>query len=189
VTELEKYITTTMGVAEDDVQRIASFFQPITLLKGEYFLKAGRMSERLAFVQEGILREYVARDEQEVTKWICTKGYFVVDLSAFIFRKPARFNLQALTDVELHVIDAANYKRIGEVLPDWNELEKRFITRCFSALEDRVLMHLSMTAAERYDLVFAQRRELFNHVPLHYLASMLGMTPETLSRLRARAAT
>jgi CRP-like cAMP-binding protein len=112
MTELEKYITTTMGVAEGDVQRIASFFQPVTLLKGEYYLKAGRMSERLGFVQDGILREYVVRDGQEVTKWICTKGYFVVDLSAFIFRQPARFNLQALTDMELHVIDAASYKRI-----------------------------------------------------------------------------
>jgi hypothetical protein len=50
------------------------------------------------------------------------------------------------------------------------------------------MMHLSMTAAERYELFFEQRRDLFNKVPLQYLASMMGMTPETLSRLRSRSA-
>ncbi|HAM98646.1 MAG TPA: cyclic nucleotide-binding protein [Marinilabiliales bacterium] len=188
MTELEKYIQTYFGVNKDDLTKISSFFKPSALKKGDYFLKTGRHSDRLGFVQSGIIREFVFIDDKEVTKWISTKGYFAVDLSSFIFQLPARWNIQALTDCELYIIDSKGYQKIGQVIPRWAELEKLFIAKCFTVLEDRIITHLSMTAEERYNHLFNFNKELFNLVPLQYLASMLGMTPETLSRLRKKAA-
>jgi CRP/FNR family transcriptional regulator, anaerobic regulatory protein len=187
LTELEKYIHIYFGVSFEDTSKISTFFKPLKLKKGDYFLKAGRYSDRLGFVQTGIIREYVFINDKEITKWISTKGYFVVDLSSFAFQQRARWNIQALTDCELYVIDNLSYQSIGEVIPSWPKLEKLFIAKCFTVLEDRVLQHLSMTAEERYNQLFSFNKELFNQVPLQYLASMLGITPETLSRLRKKA--
>jgi CRP-like cAMP-binding protein len=187
MTELEKYIHTYFGVSKDELTKISSFFNPMTLKKGDYFLKTGRYSERLGFVQAGIIREFVLIDDKEITKWISTKGYFVADLSSFLFQQAARWNVQALTDCELYVINNKDYQKIGQVIPRWTELEKLVIAKCFTVLEDRILQHLSMTAEERYNQLFNFNKELFNQVPLQYLASMLGMTPETLSRIRKKA--
>jgi CRP-like cAMP-binding protein len=186
MTELEKYIQTYFGVTHDELIQISSFFKPIAIKKGDYFLKTGRNSDRLGFLQSGIIREFLFIDDKEVTKWISTKGYFVVDLSSFIFHSPARWNIQAITDCELFVIDKSDYQRIIQFIPRWAELEKLFIAKCFSVLEDRIISHLSMTAEERYKQLFNFNKELFNQVPLQYLASMLGMTPETFSRIRKK---
>jgi CRP-like cAMP-binding protein len=187
MTELEKYIQTYFGVNKDDLTKISSFFKPLTLKKGDYFLKTGRHSNKLGFVQTGIMREFVFIQDKEVTKWISTQGYFVVDLSSFVFQVPARWNIQALTDCELYIIDYKDYQNIGQLIPLWTELEKLFLAKCFAVLEDRILQHLSMSAEERYDQLFNFNAALFNLVPLQYLASMLGMTPETLSRLRKKS--
>ena len=100
------------------------------------------------------------------------------------FRHTARWNIQALTDVELYSINKTDYNKIGKLIPQWYELEKLFIARCFIMLEDRIYSHLSMSAEERYQFFYERNTELFNQVPLQYIASMLGMTPETFSRIR-----
>ncbi len=187
MTELEKYIQTYFGIDPNDLAKISLYFKPITIRKGDYFLKTGQYANRLGFVQAGILREFVTINGKEVTKWIATKGYFVVDLSSFIFKQSARWNIQALTDCEIYVIESKDYQIIGQVIPRWTELEKLFIAKCFTVIEDRVLQHISMTAEERYNQLFNFNKELFNQVPLQYLASMLGITPETLSRLRKKS--
>ena len=184
MTELEKYIQTYFGVSDSDLIKISSFFHLTTIKKGDFFLKAERYSDRLAFVQTGILREFVFVGEKEITKWISTKGYFAVDLSSFHFGNTARWNIQALTDCELYIIDKKKYQKIKQIIPTWAELEKLFLAKCFTVLEDRIVTQISMTAEERYNQLFQFNKELFNQVPLQYLASMLGMTPETLSRLR-----
>ncbi|MCA6440778.1 MAG: Crp/Fnr family transcriptional regulator [Sediminibacterium sp.] len=187
MTELEKYIETFFGVGMDDLSKISSFFKPVTLKKGDYFLKTGRYCDRLGFMQAGIIREFVFVEDKEITKWISTKGYFVVDLASFVFQQKARWNIQALTDCELYIIDHNDYQKIGEVVSGWSSLEKLFIAKCFTILEDRILQHLSMSAEERYNQLFNFNKELFNQVPLQYLASMLGIASETLSRLRKKA--
>ncbi|MBI3239468.1 MAG: Crp/Fnr family transcriptional regulator [Flavobacteriia bacterium] len=187
MTELEHYISSYFGVAQsDDLDAIGQFFQPTTLKKGEYFLETGKACKQLSFIQSGMLRIYVQTEDKEVTQWISTKGFFVTDLAGFVFGTPARWTIQALSDVELFTINREDYINISKLVPKWHELEKLFIARCFIMLEDRIFTHLSMTAEERYNFFFEHNKELFNQVPLQYIASMLGMTPETFSRIRKK---
>jgi CRP-like cAMP-binding protein len=187
MTELEHYISSYFGIAQpDDLVAIGQFFQPTTLKKGNYFLETGKACNQLSFIQSGMLRIYVQTEDKEVTQWISTKGFFVTDLAGFVFETPARWTIQALSDVELFTINRADYINISKLVPKWHELEKLFIARCFIMLEDRIFTHLSMTAEERYNFFFEHNKELFNQVPLQYIASMLGMTPETFSRIRKK---
>lgn len=129
---------------------------------------------------------FVSTDDKEITQWISTKGYFCADLSSFVFETPSRLSIQALVDTEIFTISKEDYGLIGELVPKWHEFEKLFIARCFITLEERIFSHLSMAAEERYEHFFEKNRELFNQVPLQYIASLLGMTPETFSRIRKK---
>lgn len=189
MTEIEEYIKTYFSGTHEELKLIGSLFNPYVLKKGEYFLRAGNHSDKLGFVKSGIIREYTNIENKEITKWIASTGYFTVDISSFIFHHPARWNLQAVSDCELFVLNKKDYEQIKKQISNWDELEKKFIVKCFSVLEDRIIMHLSMSAEERYLKFFNASKELFNLVPLQYIASMLSMTPETLSRLRNKNAT
>ena len=187
MTALEQYIKSYFGVATaDDLHEIASLFKETKIKKGEFLLKSGKRCDKLSFVQSGLLRIFVNKEDKEITQWISSKGYFSTDLASFVFETPARWNIQALVDTEIYTITKDDYIRIGDLVPKWTELEKLFIVRCFIILEDRIFSHLSMTAEERYQFFFENNKELFNQVPLQYIASMLGMTAETFSRIRKK---
>lgn len=187
MTELELSIKSYFGVIDpEELSSITSLFQLETLKKGDYFLKTNKHCDRLSFIQSGFLRIFIETESKDVTQWIATKGYFVTDLSSFIFDKPARWTIQTLTDVEIYTIKKSEYDRIKAITPRWNELERLFIIHCFTTLEDRIFSHLSMSAEERYIFFFENNKELFHQVPLQYIASMLGMTPETFSRIRKK---
>lgn len=174
------------ALEEAELNEIAARFKPMELYKGDYFVRQGQRTHHMAFVESGLLRMFAQTDQKEVTQWIASPGYFVVDLTGFIFRQAARLHIQALSECRLLVITEADYQQLGEVMPRWHALEKRFLIKCFTFLEERVFSHLSLSAEERYAQFFATHKELFNQVPLHYLASMLGMTPETFSRIRSK---
>ena len=184
--ELKKHIIETFGFTESEFQEIKPFFKRKEILKGDYFLKEGQYVREMGFVEKGIFREFLYINEKEVTKWFSTSGYFAVDLSGFLFDQTSKVNFQAITDVELLTISKENYNNISTRVPRWNELEKMFLAKCFRVLENRVISHLALSAEERYHQLFAFTPTLFNKVPLNQIASMLGMSAETLSRIRKK---
>lgn len=187
LTELKHCIQSNFGdLDNEELIAITSLFKIEKLKKGDFFLEVNQKCKRLSFIQSGYLRIFIETENKEITQWISPKGYFITDLSSFIFDKPAKWTIQALTDTIIYTIDKNEYTKLNEILPKWNELEKLFIVHCFTTLEDRIFSHLSMTAEERYIFFFENNKELFNQVPLNYIASMLGMTAETFSRIRKK---
>jgi CRP-like cAMP-binding protein len=186
MSKLKKYIIETFGFTESEFQKIKDFFQPKKIPKGEYFLKEGQYVRQMGFVESGILREFLFVNDKEVTKWFSTSGYFAVDLAGFLFDENSKVNYQAISDVEILVISKENYNKISTKVSRWDKLEKMFLAKCFTVLENRVVSHLALSAEERYSQLFAFNPTLFNEVPLNQIASMLGMTAETLSRIRKK---
>ncbi len=171
---------------EEEQNKLLSYFYEERLNKNDFFTKTGKYCNRLSLIKSGYLRIYTLSNGKEITQWISTPNYFITEISSFFFNQPNRWTIQALTDTKLLTIDKENYIKVCKEFPKWNEVEKRFIAKCFAMLEDRVFSHLSMSAEERYNLFFQQNRELFNQVPLQYIASIIGMSPETFSRIRKR---
>ncbi len=186
--DIESYIHSYFGIGHKDVSKISDFFKENHIAKGDFLLKTGGQNTQLSFLKSGYIRFFASspNGEKEITQWIATPGTFVTDLSCLIFDAPAKWNIQTLSDCELYTISEANYKQIGDHIPNWPHLEKLFISKCFNTLEDRIFSHLSMSSEERYNMFFQFNPEMFNQVPLHFIASMLGMTPETLSRIRKK---
>lgn len=187
MTELEQSIQSYFGIIQsDEIKNVSQFFKFQHLKKGDFLLQNDQCCHSLSFIKSGFLRIFTNTESKEVTQWISSKGYFVTDLSSFIFEQTARWNIQALVDTEIYTITRSDYKKLHQVVPKWAELENLFLAKCFTILEDRIFGHLSMTAEERYQAFFEYNKELFNQVPLQFIASMLGMTPETFSRIRKK---
>lgn len=173
-------------LTDQELLIIHSYFQEESLQKNEFFTRSDQICDRLSIVKSGFLRVYALADGKEITQWISTGQSFITEVMGFFFNQPNRWTIQALSETELLTISKTNYIKLCKEFPGWSEIERQFIVKCFAMLEDRVFSHLSMSAEERYDLYFKHNRELFNQVPLQYIASVLGMTAETFSRIRKR---
>ena len=184
---LEKYIQSYFGLQEDALAKMAGAFREERLVRHEFYLRQGAYCDRMSFVESGLVRMYRELEQRDVTHWISGPGFFVTDLRSFVFGEPSRWQMQALGDVQLFTIYKRDYDQLQLDVPEWSQLERRFLASCFSMLEDRMFAQLSLTAEERYARLLSTQPDLVLQVPLQYLASMLGMTPETLSRVRRKS--
>ena len=183
---LSGYISTYFDTCSEQSEKIAALFSEEQLLRTKFHTVNGSRHGKLSFVKSGFLRIFRQTEKKEVTQWISSPGEFTTDLNAIMFNQPARWNIQALTDCELYTLDYSNYQRIQEEIGNWAEIEKLFLAKCFITIEDRIFSFISMTAEERYHFLCRSKPELIQQVPQQYLASMLGMTPETFSRIRKK---
>lgn len=180
------YLKTYFNIQEKNVPLVTKLFNIVSLKRGEPILRTGQYCKNMFFVKNGILRIFALSDGKEVTQWIATEDSFITDLNSFLFNQSARWSIEAITDTTLYTISKNDYDKITDFVPNWAELEKLFIVNCFTTMENRIFQFLSLSAEERYLHFFYSNKSLFNQVPLQYLASMLGMTPETFSRIRKK---
>ena len=184
---LTSFLKEQLAIPEGLIQRIVAFYREEHLSKDYFLARQGKSCQRLCFLTNGYLRFYSYSREKAITHWIFGKGQLVTDVASFYLGEPAKWNIQALSDTVIQVINIEDYQRMRKTIPEWDAYEKRLLVKLMSALENRVYAFLSMSAEERFHYLLDSDPEMFNHLPLRYLASMLGMTPETLSRIRRKS--
>jgi CRP-like cAMP-binding protein len=166
---------------------VATLFKEEVIPKGTFLVKKGGYSKKMVFLKSGYIRCYFQTEKKAVTHWVFWKGQILCDTSSFILKTPSKWNFQALTDCQAYSIGFEDYQNIEKVLPDWAKYEKNLLIKLITALENRVYALISMSSEDRYHFLFKTHPELFNQIPLTYIASILNMTPETLSRIRRKS--
>ncbi|MHC5309908.1 Crp/Fnr family transcriptional regulator [Myroides sp. LJL116] len=171
-------------LTDKELELIHGYFTIEKLKKNDFFTSENKICDRLSIINKGILRVYTYCENKEITQWISTENSIITEVLGFFFNQANRWNIQACCDTELFTITKTDYQRLCKEFDKWNQIEKNLLVKCFAMMENRIFSHLCLTAQERYQLYFEQNKALFNQVPLQYIASILGMTPETFSRIR-----
>ncbi len=164
-----------------------AFSEEMLVERNGFFQQAGSVCKKLAFVAEGMLRYYyVTEHGEEVTRWVSLKNSFATSLSSFITQSASEEYIQAIRPSRLLAISKENWDRLYENEAFVRDLWVKAVEANYIGMETRVFNLISKNAQQRYDWVRAHQPLFITEVPDKYLASMLGIKPRHLSRLRAK---
>jgi len=183
---LFKVIQSVVPVSEEELEEFAAPFQLQTLKTDDYFAKEGEPCHRIGFILKGMIRHFYINDETETTRWVSLEGEFIAALGSFILQKPSNHYLQAIAPTEILVISKSDFDRIYQTNKMVQQLWLRMIEMTCLGFEDRVYQQLSADAEKRYLYMMKVWPQIIKNVPQKYIASMMGIKPESLSRLRAK---
>ena len=157
---------------------------PKSIAKNEFFVKKGERCTEMAFVNSGMMRHFFIEWGKEITNWIVIPGSFSVSLLSFITGQPSVENIQAIEDTELFSLPRASWLKLCQDFPAFKDLWRVNIEAHYFRTEERMHHFISKTAEQRYEILNQKYPELVKQVPLKYIASMLGVEPRHLSRIR-----
>ena len=166
-------------------EQVAEKFGRRETARNGYLLKEGSVCRESHIIGEGITRSYIYNhDGNDVTTAFCSRQMFASDLLSFFKKIPSKENIQALTDCETWYITYDDMQESFHTIPEFREFGRLNIINQFGVLQQRMLSMLQQTAEQRYgDLVHANP-EILQHAPLKYIATYLGITDTSLSRIR-----
>ena len=161
------------------------YLRPLTLKKRQHLLQAGEPCTHLAFVTQGCLRSYSLNAQgQEHTLQFAPEDWWVSDMYSLLTQQASTMNIDALEDSQLLLLAQADMETIYAWFPVFERYFRLLMQSRYVALQERVNASLSQTASEKYQHFLRKYPGIAQRVPQHFIASYLGITPESLSRVR-----
>ncbi|MBD1921765.1 Crp/Fnr family transcriptional regulator [Microcoleus sp. FACHB-831] len=187
LTQLIAILRSLINLPEDEAIKVTNLFKIYTLEQGDFFVCAGDVPKTIGFVISGILRlYYVDRDGNEYTKSFCAENSFVAAYSALLLQQPSRLFIQALEDTKLLIADYSAYRVLSENHVCWQALNCKIAEILFIKKEKRESALLLDNAKIRYLSFQEEYPGLETRIRQHHIASYLGITPVSLSRIRGQ---
>ncbi|WP_159473421.1 Crp/Fnr family transcriptional regulator [Dyadobacter sp. 3J3] len=181
----KKYITEKAAISENEWEIIASVCIVKKLRKQQFLLQQGEFWRYNIFVIEGCLRRYSIDDKGiEHVIQFSTENWWAGDRQSLLNETPSKYNIDAIENSVVVMIRKEDFDMLTTTLPVFNELINRILQGGFNASQERINTIISMTAEQKYLNFLTSRPGLANRVPRHMIASYLGITPETLSRIK-----
>lgn len=184
--ELRKHLAGFSEQNEEDWRFFCSKLHRKSFPKKSILLKQGQVEKHLSFVESGVLRLYIPRIEKDLTfGFVFPKG-FVSAYDSFLRQSPCQYQIQALSATILWQISYQDLQEVYRITAIGNEIGRKNAENLFLIKTHRELSLLNKTAEERYLDLFSERPEVIRQIPLKYIASYIGVTPQALSRIRRR---
>jgi CRP-like cAMP-binding protein len=179
-------LTQFSPLTEGSQQALASVSQRLVLKKGHVLVQAGTVSDYIYFIEQGLSRTYYLKEGREVTDWLSADGEIAGSVVSFISRQPDQRIVQLLEPSVVWAVSHQSLETLYARYHDMERLGRLLVSHGLLQLQHRFdALHMA-TALERYQSLLDNSPSLVQRVPLGMLASYLGITPETLSRMRAQ---
>jgi CRP-like cAMP-binding protein len=185
----EIYHDTRLSLTEDEVAFIASKFQEVTFTKGETVLQLGEKVDHQYYVADGCLRTFlIAASGKEHTIQFAIKGWWISDYIAFFSDSNAVLTIECIENATLYKVTRDAVEEIFVQLPKIESFIRKKLERSFVSFQKRILANLSLNAKERYLNFTHDYPNIEQYVKNYHIASYLGITTESLSRIRKEIA-
>lgn len=180
-----KFIENYTAISDNDWKEISVCFEKQVVAKDELLLQEGEICRHLYFIESGLLRYFITKDGNDITKYFTEAPYCFTSQVSFTAEKPATENIQA---IERSIIWQTTLKEANDLLElkSWNTFVRKLIQEVQYFTEEILQEIQTETAENRYRKLIETNPQLLQRVPLKYLASYFGIAPQSLSRIRKK---
>lgn len=185
--ELSDFFTHYSDLSTEEINAVVRLFRPKTLSRGEHLLQPGSRCNDLVFVQAGCLRMYYVADAVEISVWFSLPGSLATELASFISEKPSDFYVQAIESSELLCLPKPVLNQLYQTHPNLHATLRRVWEDVLLNIIHRFISLQNDTTEQRY-LDLLKEPDYAQLIPQKYLASFIGVTPSSLSRIRRKLA-
>ena len=184
--DIHEIINRIYRMPEASADKVVKHLSKITYPKGYHILEAGKTETNIFFIEKGIARAYIPVDGKEVTFWIGKEGSTIVSLKSYVNNQQGYESMELMENSVLYLLKRKDLHELFKEdihIANWG---RKFAESEFLQTEERLISLLFTTASERYMKLIQNNPELLQRIPLECLASYLGITPVSLSRIRAK---
>ena len=183
-----KYLEDKISLTEQNFDLIESVSTIKKLRKRQYLLQEGDICRFNAFVCKGFLRYYYVDDKgQEHILQFAPENYWTGDRESLDAELPSKYNIDAIEDSEILLIKKNDFEMLFKTIPAFNDFVNKTIKKNVLVLQERIHVSITHTAEEKYTNFITKYPSITNRVPQHMIASYLGVSAETLSRVRKQS--
>lgn len=154
--------------------------------KNDFFLKQGQVNSSLFVIESGLVRGYFKKNGKEINTWFGVENELIGSILPLYAKKPSFENVQFLEDTTYYSINIDNLNEIYLQCPEFNAVGRKIAESLCEFLEERIISLHTDNAEERYRSLMSKNPDFAQRINLGHIASFLGITPETLSRIRSR---
>jgi CRP-like cAMP-binding protein len=182
---LRSHILKRIDLSDEEIELTRACFVPKKVRKGQFLSHAGDPSRYAAFVEKGCLRLYSIdeKGEEHVVQF-AVEDWWITDMYSFLTGTPATYYIDALEDTEVLLLERITQEKLCTDLPQFERFFRLLYQGNIIAKERRILAALSLSAEEQYLSLIETYPTISQRVPLNQIASYLGITPQSLSRIR-----
>lgn len=181
---LRQFAGDNIQQSESELDEIVDRFSVLALKKNQLLLDENQVCPYFCFVESGILQHAIVVEAEEKTTYLALRNSVTSSLNSFLNKIPSRKSIKALVDCQLWVIDLENFKDLLMNNQAFHQFYYNLIERQIMLIDDYRIDLLTLSPEERYKKLLATEPKLLQEVPLHYLASFLGISNRHMSRIR-----
>jgi CRP-like cAMP-binding protein len=183
--KITRFILNVLPMPQQQAETISGLFKEKDFDKNDIVFKHGKICNEYYYLEDGYMRAYTYDlEENDVTTAFYSSNQIVCELFSFFKRIPSKESIQALTDCKCWYITFDELQMIFHTMPEFREFGRTILINAIAGLKQRMLSTLHETAEERYSNLLLSNPEIFQHAPLKNIASFLGITDTSLSRIR-----
>ncbi|MBT33291.1 MAG: cyclic nucleotide-binding protein [Thalassobius sp.] len=178
-------IKSVIDITDEDAQKFLSLTKEKTVKRNEFFIREGDTAKYIAFVLSGILYTYYVNEkgEKHIVQ-IALETHWVSDLASFLSGAPADFNVQAIEEAKLLILSKADFEKACQNIKGFERYFRILVQKAYVHAQKRISKIYGNSAEERYLELLESAPDIMQRVPQHYIASYLGIKPQSLSRIR-----